>query len=178
MMINFIPLSSVNSLILFSISEKSNPNTAAGAAQTIKNAKTAAKCLFENGVNVLGKKNGFTMSHQIVVDVRKYGGGQKLAFSLEDANIIVNKNLLPYDNQHNRSDPSGLRIGFQDITRRGFKADDIESLCSLMLDIIKGTRIPSEVKKDVTDLRKDFNKIEYGFQSVAEIKNYLRKTIQ
>ncbi|MEJ2241990.1 MAG: serine hydroxymethyltransferase [Candidatus Bathyarchaeota archaeon] len=147
------------------------------AKQTIKNAQTAAKCLFENGVNVLGKKNGFTMSHQIVVDVKEYGGGQKLAFSLEDANIIVNKNLLPYDNQHNRSDPSGLRIGFQEVTRRGFKLDDIESLCLLILDVIKDKRIPSEVKKDVNNLRQDFNKIEYGFQSVAEIKEYLRKMV-
>ena len=145
------------------------------AKQTIKNAQTAAKCLFENGVNVLGKNNGFTMSHQIVVDVKEYGGGQKLAFGLEDANIIVNKNLLPYDNQHNRSDPSGLRIGFQDVTRRGFKSGDIESLCSLILDIIKGKRIAAKVKNDVTKLRRTFNKIEYGFQSITEAKDYLEK---
>jgi glycine hydroxymethyltransferase len=143
------------------------------AKQTIKNAQTAGKCLFENGVKVLGRKNGFTLSHQIVVDVRDYGGGQKLATSLEEANIILNKNLLPYDNQHNRGDPSGLRIGFQDVTRRGFKKGDIECLCSLILEVMKDKRTPAEVRKDVIKLRQSFKEIKYGFQSVNEAKEYL-----
>jgi glycine hydroxymethyltransferase len=147
------------------------------AKQTIKNAQTAGKCLFENGVKVLGKKNDFTCSHQITVDVREYGGGQKLAFSLEDAHIILNKNLLPYDNQHNHGDPSGLRIGFQDVTRRGFKEKDIECLCSLILDVVKGKRTPAEVRKDVIKLRQSFKGIRYGFQSVNEAKEHLRKYV-
>jgi glycine hydroxymethyltransferase len=145
------------------------------ARQTIKNAQIAGKCLYENGIKVLGSKNGFTRSHQIVVDVRQFGGGQKLAFSLENAHIILNKNLLPYDNQHNRSDPSGLRIGFQDVTRRGFKEKDIEYLCSLILDVIKGNRTPTEVQKDVIKLRQNFKEIKFAFQSLSEAKEYLRK---
>jgi glycine hydroxymethyltransferase len=147
------------------------------AKQTIKNAQTAGKYLFENGVKVLGRKNGFTRSHQIAVDVREYGGGQKLAFSLEDAHIVLNKNLLPYDNQHNHGDPSGLRIGFQDVTRRGFKEKDIERLCSLILDVVKGKRTPAEVRKDVIKLRQSFEDIKYGFQSVNEAKEHLRKYV-
>jgi glycine hydroxymethyltransferase len=147
------------------------------AKQTIKNAQAAGKCLFENGVKVLGKKNGFTRSHQIVVDVRDYGGGLKIASNLEDANIILNKNLLPYDNQHNRGDPSGLRIGFQDVTRRGFKEDDIERLCSLMLEVVKGKSKSAEVRKDVIKLRQSFKEIKYCFQSINEAKEYLRKYV-
>jgi glycine hydroxymethyltransferase len=147
------------------------------AKQTVNNAQTAGKCLYENGVKVLGQKNGFTRSHQIVVDVREYGGGEKLAFALEDANIILNKNLLPYDNQHDRGNPSGLRIGFQDLTRRGFKPEDIEYLCSLILDVVKGKRSPMEVQKDVIKLRQNFNEIKYCFQSVAEAKEYLKKHV-
>jgi len=147
------------------------------AKQTIKNAQTAGKYLFENGVKVLGRKNGFTRSHQLAVDVRDYGGGQKLAFSLEDAHIVLNKNLLPYDNQHNHGDPSGLRIGFQDVTRRGFKENDIERLCSLILDVVKGKRTPAEVRKDVIKLRQSFKDIKYGFQSINEAKEHLRKYV-
>ena len=147
------------------------------AKQTVKNAQTAGKCLFENGVRVLGEKNGFTKSHQIAADVRDYGGGQKIASNLEEANIILNKNLLPYDDQHNRKDPSGLRIGFQDVTRRGFKKGDIECLCSLILDVVKDKRKPAEVRKDVTKLRQDFKEIKYGFQSVSEAKDYLMKYV-
>jgi glycine hydroxymethyltransferase len=147
------------------------------ARQTVKNAQTAGMCLFENGVKVLGEKNGFTRSHQIAVDVRDYGGGRKIASSLEEANIILNKNLLPYDNQDNRKDPSGLRIGFQDVTRRGLKKGDIEYLCSLILDVVKGKRKPDEVRKDVIKLRQSFKEIKYGFQSVNEAKEQLRKHV-
>jgi len=147
------------------------------AKQTIKNAQAAARCLFESGVKVLGEKNGFTCSHQIVVDVRDYGGGKNVASALEEAHLILNKNLLPYDNQHNRGDPSGLRIGFQDVTRRGFKEKDIECLCSLMLDVMKANRKPAEVRKDVIKLRQSFKEIKYGFQSINEAKDYLRKYV-
>jgi glycine hydroxymethyltransferase len=147
------------------------------AKQTIKNAQTAAKSLFENGVKVLGKTNGFTRSHQIAVDVRDYGGGNKIASNLEESNIILNKNLLPYDNQHNRGDPSGLRIGFQDVTRRGFKKGDVECLCSLILDVVKGRRKPADARKDVIKLRQSFKGIKYSFQSISEAKDYLRKYV-
>ncbi|MEM2273341.1 MAG: serine hydroxymethyltransferase, partial [Candidatus Bathyarchaeia archaeon] len=90
------------------------------ARQTVRNAQTAGQYLYEGGLKVLGEKKGFTRSHQLAVDVREYGGGGKIAENLERANIILNRNILPYDDQNNRENPSGLRIGFQEITRRGF----------------------------------------------------------
>ena len=145
------------------------------AKQTVKNAQTAGKYLFDNGLKILGEKKGFTRSHQIAVDVQDYGGGRKIAESLEEANIILNKNLLPHDDQHNRESPSGLRIGFQDVTRRGFKESDIKYLCDLMLDVVKGKRKPVEVRKDVITLRQNFKGIEYGFRSVNEAVDHLKK---
>ncbi len=145
------------------------------AKQTVKNAQTAGEYLFENGLKVLGKKKGFTKSHQIAVDVRDYGGGKKVAESLEEANIILNKNLLPNDDQQNRENPSGIRIGFQDVTRRGFKEGDIKYLCDLILNVIKGKRNPSEVKKDTIILRQNFKGIMYGFQSIKEVTKYLKR---
>jgi len=145
------------------------------AKQTVANAQIAGQCLYENGVKVLGESKGFTRSHQLAVDVRKYGGGKRVAEDLEAANIILNRALLPFDDQNNRENPSGIRIGFQDITRRGFSEGDVKHLCGLMLDIIKSRREPSEVKKDVLALRKEFSKIEYGFQSVEEALGRLRK---
>ena len=145
------------------------------ARQTVKNAQTAGQYLYENDVKVLAEKKGFTKSHQIAVDIRSFGGGKKIAQDLEDANIIVNKNLLPYDDQSSKDDPSGLRIGFQDVTRRGFREGDIKHLCDLMLDVIKGKRKPAQVKEDVLSLKKGFNQVKYGFQNVEEALTYLRK---
>jgi glycine hydroxymethyltransferase len=146
------------------------------ARQIVKNAQTAGQYLFENGVTVLGEKKGFTESHQIAVDVCNFGGGKKIAQDLEDSNIILNKNLLPYDDQSNRDNPSGLRIGFQDVTRRGFKEGDIKHLCDIMLSVITGKRKPSEVREDVLALRKEFNQVKYGFQNVEEAISYIQKS--
>ena len=145
------------------------------ARQTVKNAQTAGQHLYENGVKVLAEKKGFTQSHQIAVDIRNFGGGKKIAQDLEDANIILNKNLLPYDDQSSKDDPSGLRIGFQDVTRRGFKEGDIKHLCDLMLDVIKGKRKPAQVKEDVLSLKKEFNQVKYCFQNVEEALSYIKK---
>jgi glycine hydroxymethyltransferase len=145
------------------------------AKQTVKNAQTAGQYLHENGVKVLAEKKGFTRSHQIAVDVRSFGGGSKVAQNLEGANIILNKNLLPYDDQSSKENPSGLRIGFQDVTRRGFRESDIKHLCDLMLDVIKDKRKPAEVKQDVLSLKKEFCKVKYGFQNVEEALSYMKK---
>jgi len=145
------------------------------ARQTVKNAQTAGQHLCENGVEVLCESKGFTRSHQIAVDVSDFGGGKKVAQELEEANIILNKNLLPYNDQNDRDNPSGLRIGFQDVTRRGFGEGDIKHLCDLMLSVMKGKRKPSEVKESVIALKKEFNKVKYGFQSVEEAIKYIKK---
>jgi glycine hydroxymethyltransferase len=145
------------------------------AKQTVKNAQTAGQYLCENGVKVLCSSKGFTRSHQIAVDIRDFGGGKKIAQDLEDANIVLNKNLLPYDDQSNRDNPSGLRVGFQDVTRRGFREGDVKHLCDLMLSVIKGTKTPSEVKPDVAALKKEFGQVKYGFQNLDEALNRIKK---
>jgi glycine hydroxymethyltransferase len=145
------------------------------ARQTVKNAQTAGQYLCENGVEVLCESKGFTRSHQIAVDVSDFGGGKKVAQELEEANIILNKNLLPYNDQNDRDNPSGLRIGFQDVTRRGFSEGGIKHLCDLVLSVMKDKCKPSEVKESVIALKKEFNQVKYGFQSVEEAINYIKK---
>jgi glycine hydroxymethyltransferase len=145
------------------------------AKQTVKNAQTAGQYLYERDLKVLGEDKGFTMSHQLAVDVREWGGGKRVAEDLEEANIILNRNLLPYDDQNNRENPSGVRIGFQDVTRRGFKEGDIKYLCDLILSVIKRKRTPQDVREEVKAFKKQFNKVEYGFKSVEEAINNLKK---
>ncbi len=144
------------------------------ARQTVKNAQAAGQYLCENGVKVLCASKGFTKSHQIAVDVQSFGGGKKVAQDLENANVILNKNLLPYDDQSNRDNPSGLRIGFQDITRRGLREGDVKHLCDLMLSVMKEKRKPADVKQEIIAFKKEFNHVKFGFQSVEEALNYAK----
>ncbi len=143
------------------------------AKQIVKNARRAAEYLHDGGIKVLGEKKNFTMSHQIAVDVKEHGGGRTVAANLEKANIIVNRNLMPYDDPAKTKDPSGLRIGFQEVTRRGFKETDVEELCDLMLRVIKGEAASYErLRNQASELRKRFLNTEYGFNSIEEALAY------
>jgi hypothetical protein len=44
-------------------------------AQIVKNSKALAKALDQRGIPVLGAKRGYTQTHQVIADVRKFGGG-------------------------------------------------------------------------------------------------------
>jgi glycine hydroxymethyltransferase len=98
------------------------------AGQVIRNAKTLAQAMNEAGFHVLGDKRGFTESHTILVDVTSQGGGRAVEKKLEEANIIINRNLLPYDVKMGRhfQDPGGIRLGTQEVTRLGMKDSEME----------------------------------------------------
>ena len=44
-----------------------------------------------------------------------------------------------------------------------------------MMDVIKGKRKPAEVKVDVLALKKELNGVKYGFQSVEEALQYVKR---
>ncbi len=133
------------------------------ADQIIKNSKALAQELHESGIKVLGEDRGFTESHTLVADVRKNGGGKKVAEHLESCGIVLNKNLLPWDDNKKSQDPSGIRIGTQEITRIGFRESDVRELASILSWAIKNYPDPSEVKKKVADLKGRFTKVQYCF---------------
>jgi hypothetical protein len=41
--------------------------------------------------------------------------------------------------------------------------------------VMKGKRKPQEVKESAIALKKEFSKVKYGFQSVEEAVNYIKK---
>jgi len=66
-------------------------------AQIVRNAQALGAALARRGVPVLGEHKGFTTTHQVIADVRQFGGGLEVAQRLARANIITNKNLIPAD---------------------------------------------------------------------------------
>lgn len=133
------------------------------AGQTIKNAKELASSLHELGFNVLCEHKGYTESHQVVADVSKIGGGTKIAEAYEKANIIINKNLLPWDSLDKTANPSGIRIGTQEMTKMGMKETDMKEIASLMKKIAIDGINPEKIRKDVIELRKNYQKVQYCF---------------
>ena len=90
-------------------------------SQIVANAQALAAALEAQGVPMLAAHKGYTRTHQVIADVRALGGGEAAGFRLADANIIVNKNLIPSDRPEDWDRPSGLRIGTTEVTRWGMK---------------------------------------------------------
>ena len=134
------------------------------AEQVIRNAKKLAEKLHDFGFKVVGESKGFTESHQVVVDVRNFGGGEKVALKLERANIILNKNLLPWDSIDDTQNPSGIRIGVQELTRLGMKEGEMEEIAELMFKILTDKITVDKAREKVRELKMKFNTIKYTFE--------------
>ena len=145
------------------------------ARQIIKNARTLAEALVENGFKVVAENKGYTMSHQVVVDVKELGGGAKAAKLLEEANIILNKNMLPWDRPEDIKNPSGLRIGVQEVTRWGMKEDDMKVIAEFMKKVIIDGKDPKEIGKEVIEFRKNYLEIHYALKIKGDEENELLK---
>lgn len=146
------------------------------ATQIIKNAKTLAQALWNEGFKVVAEKKGFTESHTILIDVSSHGGGLHVEKILEDANIIVNRNLLPWDLKMGRhfTNPGGIRIGVSEVTRLGMREDDMIEIASFMKRVVINREDPKVVAKDVAEFRKKFNEIKYCFENAKEAYAYIR----
>ena len=116
------------------------------ATQVIKNSKALAKALDGHGVNLLAKDNGFTESHQTIVNVASEEEGLRLARRLEDANMIVDM---------------GIRIGTCEETRRGMREAEMDRIAELIARVWVKNEDPKKVTKEVRRLRQEFSSIHY-----------------
>jgi glycine hydroxymethyltransferase len=132
-------------------------------AQIVANAQTLGAALHGRGIPMLGAHKGFTRSHQVIADVRAFGGGLMAAQRLAEANIITNKNLLPSDRAEDWDHPSGLRIGTTEVTRLGMAATEMEVVADLIAAVLVERRDPVEVRRQSVDLRAAFQRVQYCF---------------
>ena len=132
-------------------------------SQIMKNSEALAKQLDNFGFDVLGKERGFTMSHQVVVNVKKQGGGSAVAKKLEEANIILNKNIIP-DDKSNPENPEGIRIGVQEMTRFGMKEKEMAVIAEFIKRIILDGGDIEIIKEKVIGFRKKFQEVKYCFK--------------
>jgi len=133
------------------------------AEQTIKNAKALAKALKHQGFNVLGEEFDYTESHQVAVDVKEFGGGKMVASLLKENDIILNMNILPHEPLRNVTNPDGIRIGVQEMTRVGMKEDEMERIAALMKECLVDGK---EVRGEVNKFRQEYTEIKYSFDEL------------
>ena len=133
------------------------------ARQTIANAKALGTKLHEMGFKAQAAELGFTESHQLAVNVSEFGGGDEVARHLKDNNIILNMNLLPFESLDQVSNPAGIRLGVQEMTRFGMKEPEMEMIARLFKScLIEGKYVGDEV----TEFRQNFQEVHYSFDDL------------
>ncbi len=144
-------------------------------AQVVRNSQALAAALHKRGLNVLGEKQGFTKSHLLIADITKFGDGKTIEKKLEDANIILNRNLLPYDIKAGRhfEAPGGIRAGVSEVTRLGMKESEMDEIAELIARIVVKNDDVKRVAKDVAEFRKDFQRVHYAFESSRDAYDYI-----
>lgn len=89
--------------------------------QVMANAQAMAHAFLEKGYKVI---SGGTDNHLMLIDLRNKGVSGKLAEQvLGEADITVNKNMVPFDDK-SPFVTSGFRVGTAAVTTRGFKEAD------------------------------------------------------
>ena len=120
--------------------------------QVLKNARTLAEKLLEQGFNLV---SGGTDNHLILVDLRsKKITGQELENILDGVGITVNKNPIPNDPE-SPVVTSGVRLGTPAITSRGMREKEMEIIAGLIsraVDERNNSATLSRIKQEVQEL--------------------------
>ena len=117
--------------------------------QVVKNAAAMADEFTKCGVRLV---SGGTDNHLMLVDLRdKNMTGKELEKMLDEVNITVNKNTIPFE-ETSPFVTSGIRLGTPSITSRGFTEEDARTIARLITKIIDEREaafetVRAEVKK-------------------------------
>jgi glycine hydroxymethyltransferase len=130
------------------------------AIQTIKNAQHLATSLYDRNFKVFGEKLGFTKSHQILLEIGPKKG-KEASRILEKSGIITNMNTIPGDKDP--LNPSGIRIGTQELTRIGMKENEMEEIAEFFEKILIKKEPTLKIKKMIKEFRKKYQEIKFCF---------------
>ncbi|HOO16264.1 MAG TPA: serine hydroxymethyltransferase [Phycisphaerae bacterium] len=126
--------------------------------QILSNAQALAEALRARGYRLV---SGGTDTHLMLVDLRDVHPdltGKQAQDWLEEAGIITNKNMIPYD-QRKPTQTSGLRLGTPALTTRGLKEPQMAVVAELVHQVLlaKGDQAAMQrIRGQVRDLCTQF----------------------
>jgi glycine hydroxymethyltransferase len=141
--------------------EALQPNFREYIKSVIANAKILSETLKQNGFEIF---SGGTDTHLMLVDLRPFKvTGKDAETSLCKANITCNKNGIPFDTEK-MTITSGIRLGTQAATTRGFGLNEFKKVGELITKVIRGlsinstdnTKVENEVRNEVVSLCSKF----------------------
>jgi len=150
------PLEHVIAAKAIAFGEALKPSFKAYSQHVIDNAQAMAAAFVEKGYKII---SGGTDNHLMLIDLRsKNVTGKQAEESLIKADITINKNMVPFDDQ-SPFVTSGMRIGTAAITSRGFsKAHCVQTVdwIDQIINNIGNESFPEKLKGEVNDFMKQF----------------------
>ena len=126
------------------------------ARQVIKNAQAMAHTFQEKGYQII---SGGTDNHLMLIDLsNKNITGKALEERLIQADITVNKNMVPFD-QLSPMVTSGIRVGTAAMTTRGFKEEDCQQVVQWIDRVVTdpdNDGLIDTIRKEVNGYSADF----------------------
>ncbi|MCS6990592.1 MAG: serine hydroxymethyltransferase [Chitinophagales bacterium] len=124
--------------------------------QVIKNARAMAKAFIELGYHIV---SGGTDNHLMLIDLRnKNITGKRAEQLLEQADITVNKNMVPFDDK-SPFITSGIRVGTAAVTTRGMTEPEMELIVTLIDEVLRkgeDTHVLNSIREKVNKLTSQF----------------------
>ncbi len=124
--------------------------------QVQKNAKVMAQAFIDKGYDLI---SGGTDNHLMLLDLRSKGiTGKDAENALIQADITVNKNMVPFDDK-SPFITSGIRVGTAAITTRGMKETDMAKTVDFIDAVLSNHENESklkEVKSAINEWMKNF----------------------
>jgi len=156
------PLEHVIAAKAVAFGEALQPEFKTWAQQVQKNAKVLADELIKRGFDIV---SGGTDNHSMLVDLRsKYPDltGKVAERALVDADITVNKNMVPFDSR-SAFQTSGIRLGTPAITTRGAKEDLMVKIAELIERVLNDPENPA----NIAAVRSEVNGLMQGYPLFA-----------
>lgn len=126
--------------------------------QIVANAKVLAETLSAAGLRLV---SGGTDNHLLLVDVFMDGKGitgKAAEKALEEVNITVNKNTIPFDS-NKPFVASGIRLGTPALTTRGMKEAEMRQIGEMIAMVIaepESESVKTQVRQKVSELTQRF----------------------
>jgi glycine hydroxymethyltransferase len=118
----------------------------------VNNAAALSASLSDGGARII---SGGTDTHLMMVDVTGFGlTGKAAQVMLDEANISVNKNAIPFDTR-SALVTSGIRLGTPALTTRGMEENEMAAIATLILEVLRSNgrqEVLESVGKRVTEL--------------------------
>lgn len=128
------------------------------AKAMIQNASVFAEEIAKTGLELLNNGNMYTQTNQVLIKVPKYMSNREAFEKILKSGISVNvKNVFNTD---------VIRIGVQELTRRGMGSNEMRFLAKVISNILLGISDPEAEKNEVADLNEQFDKVLFSFDTI------------